>query len=363
MRPGIPTAVTAAAILGCCNPCGGSADVEAIRTATLQAPPTDAVERFLDAAAEHGGFAARCVECLSDGDAKRVLEDPTCQCPQTCATEGYVQAQGDRPAARMVATCGGKGQDPLFTDPLLPLLAISDPVHYGVVHSALLGIDDPDLTEDLREPLAMALALEDPPAEPTPRCIVAGADEQLLETLAEPLRACNEDVAHRFVVDPEGAVRATAPGEGCIAEALVATALSVGAWRVVDLTCVASALPVDGPPVAGRRRSGGGGGGGGANPIAHLPDEHQQALGLYARQFRYCYEQQLKQDPELGGQIVLSFTLQPDGSVGDVATTGSLARALGPCVTRTAKEMDFPSIDAAAPVRLPLRFQPQARPF
>ncbi len=66
---------------------------------------------------------------------------------------------------------------------------------------------------------------------------------------------------------------------------------------------------------------------------------------------RACYEKVIKTNPKLEGTVTVSFAIQPDGSMKDLKTTGSLtdAAVLG-CVTKNFLSMAFPEPEKKATV-------------
>lgn len=76
--------------------------------------------------------------------------------------------------------------------------------------------------------------------------------------------------------------------------------------------------------------------------------------------YRACYESAAARDPSLRGNVTVSFSIAPDGSVSAANITGSSlnnARVEG-CVLRQFKRLTFPKADKATNANYPLVFNP-----
>lgn len=84
----------------------------------------------------------------------------------------------------------------------------------------------------------------------------------------------------------------------------------------------------------------------------------QRVIRRHRNRFRYCYEKELSRDPKLAGKSVLSFTISPEGRVGEVSAHGM--PKLEACMTRAAEAMRFPKPIGGGVVKIsyPFIFSP-----
>ncbi|MEZ4321694.1 MAG: AgmX/PglI C-terminal domain-containing protein [Myxococcota bacterium] len=377
MRPfALATLPALALALGCSGLLGG-ADPEALASLMGRAEPEDAVRLFLFAGSELGGLGSSCATCLQASagvDASdratigaRTLMDPSCGCPTTCASTvlpSVVELEPRERMAKVAEACDASGPDPVFPADRSALREASSPIDYALVRMVLEHVDDPTLTKTAAPVLSVGLALSGAHLEPTPEPV--GSDALHVEA-SEALRACNEDVAHRLVVSPEGRIEGVAtelPSE-CVMEVLAGLTLPEGGWRVVDLTSVASALPSAEPePVRPTSR--------GAKPTAEprppvvvptgsaYQSAIQQVMRRNANQVRSCYEDALRSDPTLTGRVTLDFTIDATGSVSAASSSGDLEGPVATCIVQKAWRFRFPAPGDGKPVqvRYPFVFQP-----
>jgi hypothetical protein len=144
------------------------------------------------------------------------------------------------------------------------------------------------------------------------------------------------------------------------------------------LDCVIRGLPIELGPLTAEQTGFGGRGRrgedrstvprvkqGATNVSGRLPPE---VIRRIVRQnfgrFRLCYENGLRNNPELAGQIRVSFVIAPDGSVADVSSTGDMPDgAVVSCVERSFFGLSFPSPESGnVRVTFPLRFEPADKP-
>ncbi|MFO0556288.1 MAG: AgmX/PglI C-terminal domain-containing protein [Polyangiaceae bacterium] len=74
------------------------------------------------------------------------------------------------------------------------------------------------------------------------------------------------------------------------------------------------------------------------------PEVIQRVLRQNAGQFRLCYSEGLKKNPQLSGKVVLTFRIARDGSVENVTTDGSdlSDKDVLSCITKALKKASFP---------------------
>jgi len=76
-------------------------------------------------------------------------------------------------------------------------------------------------------------------------------------------------------------------------------------------------------------------------------------------QVRACYERELKKSPGLGGKVLVSWTIQKDGTVSSPRvrknTTGS--SRLSPCITKAISRWHFPESSSTSDVEYPFVFK------
>jgi len=76
-------------------------------------------------------------------------------------------------------------------------------------------------------------------------------------------------------------------------------------------------------------------------------------------QVRACYERELKKSPGLGGKVLVSWTIQKDGTVSSPRvrknTTGS--SRLAPCITKAISRWHFPESSSTSDVEYPFVFK------
>lgn len=84
----------------------------------------------------------------------------------------------------------------------------------------------------------------------------------------------------------------------------------------------------------------------------------QRVIRQRFSQFRFCYEQQLQQDPKLEGKVVVKFVIARDGSVSTANIAESLHPAVDTCVQRSFMGMKFPKPSGGiVVVSYPLKFR------
>ncbi len=91
--------------------------------------------------------------------------------------------------------------------------------------------------------------------------------------------------------------------------------------------------------------------GGDPTDVAAIRKRVQKKKG----QIQACFEEQLKQDPEIGGRIEMTWTILPDGSVTAVrvATNNTGSNALGQCIARRINRWTFADGDDEFDVTFP----------
>jgi TonB family protein len=122
------------------------------------------------------------------------------------------------------------------------------------------------------------------------------------------------------------------------ASAIVSEGISVAA--IADLS-------VDGEP-GGSKMSAGGSGGGGSGGAGEFRSNESllNVVRRYAPGIQFCYDNELKKNPGLRGKLVVSLTVEADGSVSDVAVVeNSLgSSAVTQCALSQIKGWQFPAI-------------------
>jgi hypothetical protein len=91
------------------------------------------------------------------------------------------------------------------------------------------------------------------------------------------------------------------------------------------------------------------------------PEVIQRIVRQNFGRFRLCYENGLRNKPQLQGKISVRFVIEPDGAVSSVANAGSDLPDAGvvSCVTRAFKNLSFPQPESGKVVVVyPLMFAP-----
>jgi len=76
----------------------------------------------------------------------------------------------------------------------------------------------------------------------------------------------------------------------------------------------------------------------------------------HINEVRYCYERQLAQEPELEGDLVVRFTIQPDGVIGAVEITTGMHQEVDACVATRIRAWTFPAASGVTVVNYPFVF-------
>jgi hypothetical protein len=97
----------------------------------------------------------------------------------------------------------------------------------------------------------------------------------------------------------------------------------------------------------------------GKTTVAEMPDSARAVVSKHARQIRRCYERGLREEPLLGGKLVVHFRVGADGRARTIqfAASESTLRHAGveTCVARVFKAMRFRRV-APSWYRSPLVF-------
>ncbi|HVY48006.1 MAG TPA: AgmX/PglI C-terminal domain-containing protein [Minicystis sp.] len=105
---------------------------------------------------------------------------------------------------------------------------------------------------------------------------------------------------------------------------------------------------------------------GAATVRGRLPVEVvQRVVRMHFGPFRLCYDKGLAKDPRLGGRLVTSFVIDPQGAASGVADAGSdLPDAdVAACVRRGFASLTFPPPESGAvTVVYPITFEPADAP-
>jgi TonB family protein len=78
--------------------------------------------------------------------------------------------------------------------------------------------------------------------------------------------------------------------------------------------------------------------------------------------FRFCYQRELQNNPDLAGRVVLRFTIGTDGRPkgGSIASSTLNNKVAHGCILKTLRRMTFkPPKGGVCPVRWPFTFQPK----
>lgn len=89
-------------------------------------------------------------------------------------------------------------------------------------------------------------------------------------------------------------------------------------------------------------------------------EEIERVVRRHSRGFRYCYERELQDDPELAGQITVNWTIDLDGTVSRSSIEENTMdnRNVESCVLREVRRMRFPEPDGGmVVVRYPFTFR------
>lgn len=84
----------------------------------------------------------------------------------------------------------------------------------------------------------------------------------------------------------------------------------------------------------------------------------QKVIRSNIKQARYCYEKSLAKNPQLAGKAMVSFIIQPDGSVAAAASKGSdLPAEVHACLVRVSERWRFPPALKVTKVSYPFIFK------
>ncbi len=76
----------------------------------------------------------------------------------------------------------------------------------------------------------------------------------------------------------------------------------------------------------------------------------------HINEVRYCYERQLAQQADLEGNLVVRFTIQPDGTIGTVEITTGMHEEVDACVAARIRSWTFPAAEGITVVNYPFVF-------
>lgn len=82
----------------------------------------------------------------------------------------------------------------------------------------------------------------------------------------------------------------------------------------------------------------------------------QKVFRAGAPGFRFCFEQALKQQPNLAGRVDVNITIEADGTVGQAEAKG-LTPEVEQCMVERARKLRFPPGSAAIKVHFPFIFK------
>ena len=354
--------------------CGGlflsDHDMAMFAAAFESASPDVAVPLFVVGGSEVGlvnPACSTCIETFGNVSAEmrrtigaKALMEPTCFCPSTCASELLDEVAPLEPLAQMTRVaeaCDAAGPDPVFVDDTLLLRASADVIDYAVVRMLAEAMEGRDELATMRGALAIGLALRGAPGpEPTDELSVTGHAPEPFAALGSALTSCPDGLAHRLVVDPDGAV-AGLDGPGCD-DVLTSLTLPGDGWRVVDVAWSPEGIaahqddaPVDAPEDSPDAP--------GAAPApkpskpATKPgrptvrgslssDIIARVMRRSASQFRTCYERALTKSPTLEGKLVVAFTIGADGSVTSAKAQEGFDQEVDSCVVGRIQRLRFP---------------------
>lgn len=88
-------------------------------------------------------------------------------------------------------------------------------------------------------------------------------------------------------------------------------------------------------------------------------DAVRAAVARHARVLRGCYDQGLKRDPKLSGQVTLTLELEASGEVAEAEASGLADSAVCDCIVAAAKGWRFAETDRSRPshVSVPLTLE------
>jgi hypothetical protein len=84
----------------------------------------------------------------------------------------------------------------------------------------------------------------------------------------------------------------------------------------------------------------------------------QRHIRSHRDELRHCYEQQLMEDPELGGTVSTRFVITAAGTVTSLTASG-VDSHVSRCVAETIQGVRFPATDGTTQVNYPFRFIPR----
>jgi TonB family protein len=100
------------------------------------------------------------------------------------------------------------------------------------------------------------------------------------------------------------------------------------------------------------------------NAEARSQTSIKKVIDLESNRLKRVYENWLKRDPSLAGQLKIKFTIMPDGSVSNVTIVNSSTKnsEFDETLVRYIKRWSFPAVDGASPVEVvyPFVFEAQA---
>lgn len=108
----------------------------------------------------------------------------------------------------------------------------------------------------------------------------------------------------------------------------------------------ATVKSVGGPAVTGSEKA--------KTAKGRTQDDLSRQISSYSNQVKACYQQFLRQDPNLGGTVRLSFTIKPNGTASAVRVTesdwndASLGNRVNGCIVQRAQSWKFDQIEATS---------------
>ena len=98
-----------------------------------------------------------------------------------------------------------------------------------------------------------------------------------------------------------------------------------------------------------------------ARPADLAVEDIKDGIDMQMGRVRSCYERALKSAPDLRGRLVVSFTIEADGTVeGAVVELDQLGvEPVAACVLDSVADLRFPASSRGADVQYPFLFRPQ----
>jgi hypothetical protein len=280
------------------------------------------------------------------------------------------------------ASCEALGPDPIFAGALAPLRGEMNGADYAAARLLLAptlpvaaGTDLESRWSALQGRVAAGLAVAPGPGDPPPVDPIAIRTSEGLESAAVQAAIEAVDVAScrgtdpapvalRLVFDTSGQAVATKAGKGsgspstleCLEGALLAAKVSpIESWAVADVWWGPPPPPSEEPETevsASVRKASKG-----QEEEILTVETARKIVKKNGGQVKYCYEQGLKNDPDLSGRLEVKMVIGTDGRVSSAsASSSNLPSGVTDCVVAKVKRWTFTKPTAELVVEYPFVF-------